>query len=272
MIVTSPCRIGKNIYNGTGTIAAGPERPYLIVESDKPVSVFNTNFNDNWMTYLGMAQSQDFSLKTNMPPYAVIPGDTSSIVTQVIVQTQSPINNASASMQVEGNVQVISSVFNSPSGTVQHAAISDDSKTATFTNLPAIPSSQTYSFTTSVIATVSNNQGNLFIGNSVGTITAQVTGTVDGVTLQAVSSEGIFINSSDQSQLLFSKSTDSAWDNLLTDSWTVSLVDYNNDNWDDIFISDRDKTKSNHLFRNNGNKTFTKITSGDVVTDAAISI
>jgi hypothetical protein len=262
----------KNIYNGTGTIGAGPERPYLIVESDKPVSVFNTNFNDNWMTYLGTAQSQEFSLKTNMPPYAVIPGDTSSIVTQVVVQTQSPINNASATMQVEGNVQVISSVFNSPSGTVQHAAISDDSKTATFTNLPAIPSSQTYSFTTSVMATVSNNQGNLFIGNSVGTITAQVTGTVDGITLQAVSSEGIFINSSDQSQLLFSKSTDSAWDNLLTDSWTVSLVDYNNDNWDDIFISDRDKLKSNHLFRNNGNKTFTKITSGDLVTDAAISI
>ena len=58
----------------------------------------------------------------------------------------------------------------------------------------------------------------------------------------------------------------------MTDSWTVSLVDYNNDNWDDIFISDRDKTKSNHLFRNNRNKSFTKITTGDFGTDVAISI
>ncbi len=43
----------RSIYNGDGNPNSGPERPYLLIESDKSVSVMNTNFNDNWMMYFG---------------------------------------------------------------------------------------------------------------------------------------------------------------------------------------------------------------------------
>lgn len=262
----------KNIYNGTGTTSGGPKRPYLVIESDQPVSVFNTNFNDNWMTYLGTSQSQRFSLKTSTPPSAIIPGDHPVIVTQIVSNSPLPIENVTASLQVEGNVRIIASVFSDASGPIQAGQVSSDAQSASFTNLPTLVPANSYSFNTTVVATVANSNGELSIGNSIGTLTSQLTGTADGLSLQAVSSNGLFVNSADQTQLLFSRSTDVTWDNLLTNSWTVNLIDYNNDNWDDIFITDRDKAKPNYLYRNNGNKTFTPITGEGLVKDLAISI
>jgi uncharacterized repeat protein (TIGR01451 family) len=262
----------KNIYNGNGSATAGPERPYLIVESDKPISVFNTNFNDNWMAYLGTAQRQEFSLQTTTPSTAVIPGDTTSITTELILSSTSPVTNGTAELVVEGNVQIVSSTFNNTSGVIASGTVSEDAKTVTFTNLPTINSTDSFSFNTEVVTTIADNHGDLFIGNSVGTLTAELTGSVDSLELQAVSSNGIFVNSSDQSQLLFTRSTDTIWDSLHTSSWTVSLVDYNNDNWDDIFVTDNDKTHPNYLYRNNSNQSFTKINSGELITDLGTTI
>jgi len=45
--------------------------------------------------------------------------------------------------------------------------------------------------------------------------------------------------------------------------------DYDNDGWVDLFVSNHQPGARNWLFRNNSNGTFTKITSGSVVTDAA---
>lgn len=262
----------KKIYNGTGTTAGGPKRPYLIVESDKPVSVFNTNFNDNWMAYLGTAQSQGFSLNTTAPSSAVIPGDTSTVITKVIFKTATEVTNGSATIQAEGNVQIVSSNFSNSSGTVTPGVVSNDAKSVAYESLPPVSSDQTYEFTTKVIATVADQKGNLLLGNSIGALTTSFSGSVEGIALQSVSSEGIFVNSADQSQLLFSRSTDATWDNLLTNSWTTNLIDYNNDGWDDIFITDQDKTKPNYLFKNNGNKTFTKVTTGELVLDQTSTV
>ncbi len=48
----------ESINNGNGPegtpgsiVTDGPEGPYIIVESDKYISVMNTNWNDNWMAY-----------------------------------------------------------------------------------------------------------------------------------------------------------------------------------------------------------------------------
>lgn len=261
----------KNIYNGTGTVAGGPERPYLIVESDKPVSVFNTNFNDNWMAYLGTSQVQEFSLQSQTPPSAIIPGDTTSVITKVVMNGSSPAISTSAVIEVTGNASIVSSEFSSGNTTIS-GAVSTNNAQAVFNNLPQLNPGDIYSFETKLVATTSDNQGKLFLGNSVGTITTSVTATVDGTALQAVSSDGIFINSADQSQLLFTKSTDNQWNTLKTDSWAVSLVDYNNDGMDDIFITDRDKTKPNYLFKNTGSQAFTRVTSGVLVNDLAQSV
>jgi len=41
---------------------------------------------------------------------------------------------------------------------------------------------------------------------------------------------------------------------------SVGLADYDNDGFDDIFVTDSDTGQSNHLFHNNGNLTFTDVT------------
>lgn len=56
------------------------------------------------------------------------------------------------------------------------------------------------------------------------------------------------------------------------DNWSASWGDYNNDGYDDLFITEYSSAHPNLLFKNNGDKTFTKITTGDIVTDLASSI
>jgi len=259
----------RSIYNGTGTVAGGPERPYLIVESDKPVSVFNTNFNDNWMAYLGTAQVQAFSVGTIAPSSAVIPGDTSAITTRVVVK-DSPVQGSSITVQLEGNLEIVSSAL---SGTpeVKQGVVDDRKKSATFSELPVLEPGNTYTITTAVVATVSNDKGILSLANSVGSITTSVTGNASGITIQSVSTEGVFVNSVDQSQLMFTKSTDPLF-NSVSDSWGVSLVDYNQDGWDDIFMTERREVAADILIQNLGNKNFTRNTTSEIINERAPTV
>ena len=51
----------------------------------------------------------------------------------------------------------------------------------------------------------------------------------------------------------------------LNNSWSVNWVDYDNDGFEDLFIPEYESNKPNALYRNNGDRTFTKITEGELV-------
>ncbi|MEL6866709.1 MAG: FG-GAP-like repeat-containing protein [Bacteroidota bacterium] len=56
------------------------------------------------------------------------------------------------------------------------------------------------------------------------------------------------------------------------DSWGVSWTDYDLDGDPDIFVTNYDGTKANQLYQNQGNGLFTAVTSGNIVTDLAVSL
>lgn len=56
------------------------------------------------------------------------------------------------------------------------------------------------------------------------------------------------------------------------DNWSASWGDFNNDGFDDLFITEYSTTAPNSLYKNNGDQTFTKVTTGAIVTDLASSL
>ena len=56
------------------------------------------------------------------------------------------------------------------------------------------------------------------------------------------------------------------------DSWSVSWADYNNDGFEDVFVTDYDASVPNVLYTNNGDNTFTAYSQAPISTDVASSI
>ncbi|HWB62908.1 MAG TPA: T9SS type A sorting domain-containing protein, partial [Chitinophagales bacterium] len=71
----------KSIYNGTGTMEGGSQRPYLHIQSDVPVAVMVSNHNDNWMMFYGSSMSQNLTLTTDCSPTRCQAGDTVDVTT-----------------------------------------------------------------------------------------------------------------------------------------------------------------------------------------------
>jgi len=70
---------------------------------------------------------------------------------------------------------------------------------------------------------------------------------------------------------VFGRSTDVGIDDE-DDSWGAAWADYDSDGDPDLFVTTYDETIPNRLYNNNGDGTFTKETTGSIVTDLASSI
>jgi hypothetical protein len=257
----------RNIYNGTGTIAGGNERPYVTITSDKNISVMNTNFNDNWMMYFGSSMEQSFTQESHSSANTGIPGDQVTVVSEIVVDGTSPIENAVVEVIIDSGAIPISSEItntNTNESTDGVIEINTNKSKITFPEIPAINPTDQLQVTTVVQLQVTDNNGTILPNNSVVTVETVVTGTIDGETQQSVTTENISNNTANTSNFIFNLQPISGVTTGNTNSWTTSWVDIDGDNDDDLFITDKNGTASNLLYRNNGGISFTLITAGDL--------
>ncbi len=261
----------KSIYNGTGT-TSGPERPYLLIESTKNISVMSSNSNDNWMMYFGSSLGQSFSQNTISAPVQAIPGDTIRVVTSIVPPANQTVTAPTVEVRLgSGALPLSSTLTNLTTQTtiVGDIAYGPTETLITFPNVPNIRPQDAYQVTTTLIVSASENDGSIIKNGSVLSSDIIVTGFVDGTMQQSLTTVGIANLTANTSKLLFNNCGTAPLTTALTDSWNGAWIDYDGDGWEDLFITDKNEAAPNLLFRNTGNGAFTRITTGPLVTDKA---
>ncbi len=265
----------KSIYNGTGT-TAGPERPYLLIESNDEISVMTTNFNDNWMMYFGTSLVQDFKQTSSSSSNTSKPGDTVTVTSKIII-SGSPVTNTDITVIVgDGATPIKSDLVNTTTnqtlpGTI-HTSDTSGTSTVTFTNEPTLSPTQEYQIVTQLELNSTYKDQTPVPNNTVVSVETLVSGNVNGTYQQSSSSEGIVNNAANTSNFQFTRvySGDVVADSI--DTWNGAWFDYDNDNDQDLYISVYNKNLGNILYRNDGSGRLTKISSGNnVVTNYYLS-
>ncbi|MEZ4773671.1 MAG: FG-GAP-like repeat-containing protein [Bacteroidia bacterium] len=268
----------KSIYNGTGTASAGPERPYILITADRAISVFNTNFNDNWMSYFGTSQTQDFGVNGVPEKEASTPGDSISIVNQIILPGNDSLTQAVIEIVIgDGATVVESNLLNNTDQTATGGNINKNASTGetkiTFDNVSDLDPHKSYSTETEIILDGNFHNGDLIPNNTVVSVETIVSGEVNGNFQQAATSVGIKNETQNYLNTLFYRVQNGGpLVSSTGDHLSVSFGDYNNDGFQDIFMGGFNSGEPNLLFKNNGDKSFTKITTGDIVTDLGSAV
>jgi uncharacterized repeat protein (TIGR01451 family) len=261
----------KSIYNGTGN-TSGPERPYLKITSNNPISVMNTNFNDNWMMYFGSSLEQSFNQISSSTSENAKPGDTVTVSSQLVFKTPENIDSVRVTVLVESGAKVISSTLNDVTANTSINGTINEQNSQTFINFPvqdSLTSTHNYVVETQIVPQLMYNNGSLIPNNTVIGVETSISGNVNGSLQQSSSLEGLQVMSANTSNLIFSPVT---FNTDLTDSWTANIVDVDNDGWEDIFLTVKTTSLSNILYKNNSNNTFTKTSINNITTDKATSI
>lgn len=252
----------KSIYNGDGVASSGPERPYLVVESDEPVSVFHTNFNDNWMTYFGTSQTQDFKLESSENKVISAPGDEVVVSAKVVIEGDALLANPIAVTYIgDGATLIESNIANTTTndtitgtGTVNETTGKTEVKYEDFT---AINASEAYEINTTVVLNPTYNDGTPVPDQAIIPIETTLSGEVDGEIQQAASSSGVVNNSNDLSRLLYSRQDLASLTKGAADHWSIAIMDINHDGYDDVFLTSYEQSQSNILLLNDQSGSFT---------------
>lgn len=258
----------KSIYNGTGNPNDGDERPYLVIESDENISVMNTNFNDNWMMYFGSSQQPLIQQNSSSSTTTAIPGDTLVVTTQIEIDGDNPLNNASVQQVVaSGLIPISCKLINNDDQTeiLGVHTLGENSTIIDYNGIGQISPSDNYETVLQLQVATSENNGDLIDNNTVLSVENVVTGYIEGELQQNVMSVGIQNQASNLDNLIFQPCLSSTLGTDLTDSWNAAWIDYNNDGWEDLYITDKDDQSKNLLYLNNNGTSFTKKNVGPIV-------
>jgi LruC domain-containing protein len=93
--------------------SGNPEKPYIVVESDKPVTVMASNWNDNWMTYATGTIAPDPDVHSSANVYQGPAGSTVTITTYVEDKAVT-LNNPTTTIELPSTVQYNNGSFSTP--------------------------------------------------------------------------------------------------------------------------------------------------------------
>ncbi|RMG58073.1 MAG: VCBS repeat-containing protein, partial [Bacteroidetes bacterium] len=268
----------KSIYNGDGNPNSGPERPYLFVSADQPISVFNTNFNDNWMAYCGTSLPQGFGLRSDTDQDRTQPGDTLTIRAHIDLSPGQILANPTLEVLVGDG------------GTVSRAELDDLADQTTyqgspepqantghtlvrFDSLPALDGSHQYEATTEIVVSANYHDGRPIPDQTVIPVDYSLSGELNGVYEQAASSQGVTNRTNDQQSLMLARQPEAGA--AVTDgedTWGFAWVDYNGDGYQDLFVPTYDPQRPNRLYHNQGNGTFVQVSGGALTSDLGSAV
>ena len=264
----------KSIYNGTGS-PSGDERPYVLIESTENIAVVTANPNDNWMMYFGSSLPHSFTMDGTTSQQSAGPGDTITSYSNINIDGSSIVENTSAIVVVSsGGIPVESTFVNTTTNDSISGDISytENQSTITFDSLPDLTTTEEYLIENKIILSSSYNDGDPIPDGTVVILETILTGTVDGEMQQSILAQGIQNNSSNTSGLLYSECGSGNMVTSSTDSWNGAWIDYNNDGWEDMFITDKYTQSNNQLYRNNGDESYTTISNGSIVNNNGLSV
>lgn len=256
----------KSIYNGTGA-ATGAERPYVIIEATEHISVLSINFNDNWLNYFGTSLPQSFEQLGSVSKPTVQPGEQITFISKIDVDATDTIKNANIAVTIgSGLIPINTTLYNNGSKVeVGNITSTENESTAHFTSVNKINPNDNYEIQTKAQVSPNYNNGKPIPNEAILNTETTVSGNVNGEFQQSVFCQGIKNNSSNTSLLMFSNCHTSTVGNGNNNSWNASWIDYNQDGWEDLFIPSKEGNAKNQLYKNNGNGSFTAVSSNTIV-------
>ena len=260
----------KALYNGTGT-PDGPDRPYLFVRSDKNISVLNTNFNDNWMTYFGSSLPHGFRLDATGGTVLGAPGATQLVSAELSLEQATTLENVAVRVEVgSGAIPISGTLTNLQDGSLLEGDVTvlEDGGFIDFPEVAVVDGSDAYEVTAEVQLSATYNDGQPLADGTVVTVQTIVSAEVEGYRQESLITQGIQNNTADGSQLLLDECGTALLQNDPTDSWNAVWFDYDNDGWDDLFVTTKDEASTNLLYHNDLG-TLRKVTGGQPVTGEA---
>lgn len=206
---------------------------------------------------------------------SIIPGQTATVTSSITAGPELIGLVAAAQIKIQGGLTVVSCQFKDVTA---NQTLQGTTTTAgnfwqvNFTGLPAINSGHQYSITLVVKGAVMDAAGTMQLNNSSALVTAILYTQTDSAAHANSANKNITIQTYNTQNLLYNYALNTGIELDSTDAWSVAVVDYNGDKYEDLFFTDKRATFPNRLYKNNGNGTFTRITTGEIVTDLAQSV